>query len=153
LRFWPRSFVARIEAIRHYCFGEIMHLGTAITAHNEWKKRFRTAITKRDMIDMAVVSADNCCALGKWLNGEGKRFFGKLPSHTHCVATHEIFHREAGKIAEAINSRKFDDAENMLGTNTPFSDTSNALTAAILRLKRDATNSPGIISLIAKLSE
>ena len=130
-----------------------MHLGNAITAHNEWKERFRTAIAKQDMVDMATVSADNCCALGKWLYGEGKRLFGKLPSHTHCVATHKIFHWEAGKIAEAINNHNFVEAESMLGTNTPFSDTSNVLAAAILRLKRDATNSPGIISLIAKLSE
>jgi Chemoreceptor zinc-binding domain len=130
-----------------------MHLGNAITAHNEWKERFRTAIATQDTIDMATISADNCCALGKWLYGEGKRLFGKLPSHTHCVATHKIFHREAGKIAEAINSYNYVEAESMLGTNTPFSNTSNALTAAILRLKKDATDSPGIISLIAKLSE
>lgn len=130
-----------------------MHLGNAIAAHNEWKEKFRTAIAKQVIIDMATVSADNCCALGKWLYGEGKRLFGKLPSHTHCVATHKIFHREAGKVAEAINSHNFVEAESLLGTNKPFSDTSNALTAAILRLKKDATNSPGIISLIAKLSE
>jgi chemoreceptor zinc-binding protein len=130
-----------------------MHLGNAITAHNEWKERFRTAIAKRDIIDMATVSADNCCALGKWLYGEGRRLFGKLPSHTHCVATHKNFHREAEKIAEAINSHNFVEAESMLGTNTLFSETSNALTAAILQLKKDATDSPGIISLIAKLSK
>ena len=130
-----------------------MHLGNAITAHNEWKERFRTAIAKQVIIDMATVSADNCCVLGKWLYGEGKRLFGKLPSHTHCVATHKSFHREAGKIAEAINSHNLVEAGSMLATNTPFSDTSDALTAAILRLKKDATNSPGIISLIAKLSE
>ena len=130
-----------------------MHLGNAIAAHNEWKEKFRTAIATQDMIDMATVSAENGCALGNWLYGEGKRLFGKLPSHTHCVATHKIFHREAGKIAEAINTNNFLEAESMLGTNTPFSNTSNALTAAILRLKKDATDSPGIISLIAKLSE
>lgn len=130
-----------------------MHLGNAIAAHNEWKDKFRAAIAKQDTIDMATVSADNCCALGKWLYGEGKRLFGKLPSHTHCVAIHRMFHREAGKIAEAINSQHFLEAESMLGTDTHFAKTSNALTAAILRLKKDAINSPGIISLIAKLSE
>ena len=130
-----------------------MHLGNAIAAHNEWKEKFRTAIAKQDTIDMATVSADHCCALGKWLYGEGKRLFGTLPSHTHCVAIHGIFHREAGKIAEEINSQHFLEAESMLGADTPFANTSNALAAAILRLKKDATNSTGIVSLIAKLSE
>ncbi len=130
-----------------------MHLGNAIKAHNEWKATFRTAISKHENLDTATVSADNCCALGRWLYGEGKRLFGHLPSHTHCVATHRNFHREAGKIAEEINAKNFVEAGSMLEAHTPFSETSNALAAAILGLKKDAASSNGIISLIAKLSE
>ena len=143
----------RPELICDCCSREIMHLGNAITAHNEWKEKFRAAIAGQDTVDTASISADNHCALGKWLQGEGARLFGKLTSHADCVATHKIFHLEAGKIADAINNRNFGEAENMLGTDAPFSGTSKALAAAILRLKRDAIDSPGITSLIAKLSE
>jgi len=87
------------------------------------------------------------------LHGEGKKLFGTLPIHTHCVATHKLFHLEAGKIAEAINANNFVEAESMLAAHTHFSKTSNALAAAILRLKKDAASTPGFISLIAKLSE
>ena len=132
---------------------EIMHLGNAIAAHDEWKITFRTAIANHETLDLAMIAADNCCELGQWLYGEGKRLFGKLPTHTHCLATHKLFHQEAGKIAEAINAANFTDADSMMAAHTPFSRTSKALAAAILRLKKDAASSPGFISLIAKLSE
>jgi len=130
-----------------------MHLGNAIVAHEEWTTTFRNAIANLETLDAVTLSADNCCDLGQWLYGEGKRLFGKLPIHAHCVATHKLFHQEAGKIAEAINAKNFVDADSMLATHTPFSETSKALAAAILRLKKDAAGSPGFISLIAKLSE
>lgn len=129
-----------------------MHLGNAIAAHDEWKTTFRTAIANHETLDAATISADNCCELGQWLYGEGKRLFGKLPTHTHCLATHKLFHQEAGKIAEAINANNLTGADSMLAAHTPFSKTSNALAAAILRLKKDAVGSQGFISLIAKLS-
>jgi hypothetical protein len=131
----------------------IMHLGNAIAAHEDWKTTFRNAIEHRTAIDAATVSVDNCCALGLWLYGEGNTLFGSLASHTHCVATHRIFHREAGKIAAAINAANFAEAERMLAAQEPFSAASNALAAAILRLKKDAAVSGNFISLLAKLSQ
>ena len=130
-----------------------MHLGNAISAHNEWKIKFRTAIANNAAFESATISADICCELGQWLYGEGKRLFGELPIHAQCVETHRLFHREAGKIAEAINSGNFLEADGMLAPHAPFSTTSNALAAAILRLKKDAVTAPGFVSLIAKLSE
>jgi len=130
-----------------------MHLGNAIAAHDEWKARFRAAINANEMLDTTTISADNHCELGKWLHGEGKRLFGKLSMHPHCVATHKIFHQEAGRIAEAINAKKFVEADSMLAAHTHFSKTSIALTAAILRLNKDAERSSGFTALIAKLSK
>jgi hypothetical protein len=129
-----------------------MHLGNAIAAHDEWKARFRTAIVESGTLDATTISADHCCELGKWLHGEGKTLFGKLSMHAHCVATHKIFHHEAGQIAEVINAKKFIEAHGMMAAHTPFTKASTALTAAILRLNKDAESSSGITSLIAKLS-
>lgn len=130
-----------------------MHLGNAILAHEEWTITFRNAIANRETLDVVTISADNCCDLGQWLYGEGKRLFGQLPIHTDCVSTHELFHREAGRIAEAINANNLAGADDMLATHAPFSEASKALAVAILRLKEDALGSTGFISLLAKLSE
>ncbi|OGA12592.1 MAG: hypothetical protein A3H32_06290 [Betaproteobacteria bacterium RIFCSPLOWO2_02_FULL_63_19] len=129
-----------------------MHLGNAIATHEEWKTALRNAIAGSATLDVVTISADNRCEFGQWLYGEGKRLFGELPIHAHCVETHRLFHVEAGKIAEAINVRNFVDANGMLASNTPFSKTSSALADSILQLRQEAVTSPGIISLIAKLS-
>lgn len=115
-----------------------MDLGNAIQAHSEWKVKFRTAIAKQETMDTATISADHCCALGAWLHGEGKKRFGSLASHTKCVANHRLFHVEAGKIAQAINAKRYPEAERMLAINTPFAAASTAVGAAILLLKREA---------------
>jgi hypothetical protein len=130
-----------------------MYLGNAIAVHDEWKDKFHTAITNNEMLDATAISADNCCELGKWLYGEGKTLFGNLPMHAHCVSAHKTFHQEAGLIAEAINAKNFVEADNMLSAHAHFSITSLALTAAILRLTKDAESSSGFISLAAKLSK
>lgn len=129
-----------------------MHLGNAIAAHEEWKNTFRMAIAGHKTFDLVAVSADECCELGQWLYGEGKRLFGNLPIHTHCLETHKVFHREAGKIAEAITACNFVHADSMLAEQALFSQTSSKLAAAIQHLKMDAESAPGFISLIAKLS-
>ena len=130
-----------------------MHLGNAIAAHEEWKSTFRDAIAGNATLDVVLVSAEDACDFGQWLYGEGRRLFGDLPIFSQCVETHRLFHLEAGKIAEAINVKDFLDANCMLAANTSFSDVSNSLAVSISRLKQEAVSSPGIISLIAKLSE
>jgi len=129
-----------------------MHLGNAIAAHEEWKTTFRNAIVGSATLDVVTISADGWCDFGQWLCGEGKRLFGDLPIYSQCVEVHRQFHVEAGKIADAINAKNFVDANCMLAADTPFSNTSNALAQSILRLKQEAVSSPGIVSLIAKLS-
>jgi methyl-accepting chemotaxis protein len=114
-----------------------MDLSEAMKAHAEWKIKFRHAITKKETLDVATISADNCCALGKWLHGESKIKFGRLKSHADCVARHAYFHKEAGKIARTINEKKFDEAEAMIGANTPFFTASNNVIMAIGALKKE----------------
>ena len=91
-----------------------MHLGNSINAHNEWKDRFRAALSGDTALDARGISADNRCELGRWLYGDGGKFFGTLPGFVQCVTVHKVFHREAGKIAELINARNFAEAKAML---------------------------------------
>lgn len=88
-------------------------------------------------MDVATISADNCCALGKWLHGESKIKYGRLKSHSDCVARHAMFHMEAGKVARTINEMKFTEAEAMLAANTPFNTASSNVIVAISALKKE----------------
>ena len=47
-------------------------------------------------------------------------------------------HREAGKVAQAINAQQFSQAEQMMDANTPYATASYTAVAAIGVLKREA---------------
>ena len=115
-----------------------MDLSEAIQKHAEWKLKFRSAISGHETLDAANIAKDNCCDLGKWLYGEGKIKYGKLASHAYCVTKHAAFHVEAGKVAAAINAKKYDVAEAMLGGGTPYAAISSDVAVAISRLKKEA---------------
>lgn len=115
-----------------------MDLSEAMKAHAEWKIKLRTAISAKQSLDATTISADDCCALGKWLHGEARLKFGKLKSHGDCLARHAAFHKEAGKVALTINARKFEEAEAMLGASTPFFMASNSVVMAISALKKES---------------
>ena len=115
-----------------------MDLSQAIQKHAEWKLKFRSAISGKETLDAATIAKDNCCELGKWLHGEGKIKYSKLASHADCTSKHASFHIEAGKVAAAINAKKYIEAEAMLGGNTPYASASGDVAVAITRLKKEA---------------
>lgn len=115
-----------------------MDLTQAVAKHADWKFKLRSAITNKETMDVATVSADNCCELGKWLHGEAKAAHGTLKAYSECVKVHAQFHKEAGKVAEAINAKKFTEAEAMLGEGTPYTAASMNARVAILAMKKEA---------------
>lgn len=115
-----------------------MDLSQAIEKHAEWKLKFRTAITKSETMDAGAISKDSCCDLGKWLLSEGKTKFGSLKTYTACVAKHAAFHIEAGKVAQAINAKRFAEAEAMLNSGTPYAIASSGVGVAVMQLKKEA---------------
>ena len=115
-----------------------MDLNQAIERHVEWKVKFRLAISKHETTDAATIAKDNCCELGMWLHGEAKSKFGGLPAYVQCVSKHAVFHVEAGKVAQAINSKRFSEAGAMLNSGTPYAQASGAVGVAIMQLKKEA---------------
>ena len=113
-----------------------MDLDAAIGAHAEWKTKLRSAAEKGEALDVVTISRDNNCPLGKWLHGEAKAKYGSLSHYQECVSTHAHFHSEAGKIAAAVNQRKF--SESMIGNGSAFLDASSKVGVAILKLKKEA---------------
>ncbi len=114
-----------------------MDLDSAIGKHAEWKIKLRSAISKQEAMDVPTISKDNCCELGKWLHGEAKTKWGRLASHAACITKHAAFHVEAGKVAKAINEKKYTAAEAMLGSSTPYASASSAVAGAIMHLKKE----------------
>lgn len=117
---------------------KLMDLNQAIQKHAEWKLKFRSAMTKQETLDAGVIEKDNCCELGKWLYGDARTQFGALRSYTSCVTRHAAFHKEAAKVARAINAKRFDEANAMLNNGSSYSNCSSAVGVAILELRKDA---------------
>jgi methyl-accepting chemotaxis protein len=117
--------------------GTTVDLEHAWQEHIEWKIKLGCAISEQAVMDIATISSDNCCELGKWLHGEGKVKYGSTPSFADCVSTHAVFHKEAGKVATAINLRKFAKAETIMASRS-FLYTSGAVAISIVRLMQDA---------------
>jgi methyl-accepting chemotaxis protein len=113
-----------------------MNLDNAITAHAQWKTKFRTAITSKETMDAATIGKDNCCELGKWLYGEGRGVYGSKPEFTMLIEKHKAFHSEAGKVATTINAKKFDVALKMIEGTSPFGTASNTVVMAVNGLKK-----------------
>ncbi|MBV1774301.1 CZB domain-containing protein [Burkholderiaceae bacterium DAT-1] len=115
-----------------------MDLQHAIEAHANWKTKLRAAISNGEQMDAATISKDNCCELGKWLYGDGKKQFGTLAAFQDCTAKHAAFHTEAGKVAQLINKGEYEKAEGMLGAGTPYAAASTATGVAITKLRKEA---------------
>jgi len=115
-----------------------MDLDQAIAKHAEWKLKFRSAISKQETMDVTTIAKDNCCDLGKWLHGEAKVKFGKLNSYTQCVSKHAEFHTQASKVAQAINAKKYSEAEAMINSGTPYAQASSAVGVAVMALRKEA---------------
>jgi methyl-accepting chemotaxis protein len=114
-----------------------MDLDAAIGKHAEWKVKLRGAIEKSETLDVRTISANDRCELGKWLSSDAKRLMGSSPALEECIAKHSAFHREAGRVAEAINAKKMTEATAMIGGGTPYSNASSAVGVAILHLKKE----------------
>lgn len=71
----------------------------AIEAHIRWKIRLENYIegTSTEKLDIAVVGADNMCALGKWIYGEGAKYNGN-PLFEEIRQIHAEFHKGAARI-------------------------------------------------------
>jgi methyl-accepting chemotaxis protein len=117
-----------------------MDFDVAVMKHNQWKVTLRNAISERLELDVSTISKDNCCDLGKWLHGEAKPKFGLLSDYVFCVSKHAAFHVEAGKVAQIINAKKFEEAEKMLNSGTPYATASVEAEKAIKQLKKSTAN-------------
>ena len=110
-------------------------LDSAVKAHSDWKLKLRNAATQQDQLDADTVSRDDRCLLGKWLHGAGRPGYGHLPQFSALIGKHAEFHREAGRVAQTINDRRYDHALSMISGGTSFNDASSNVVVAIRQLR------------------
>lgn len=112
-----------------------MDLNTAIEKHAEWKFKFRNALASNEQMDAAAIAKDTYCDVGKWLHGEAAELYGENPAHAKCLVEHAVFHIEAGKVARAVNARDINEVEEMLSSESAFSEASKRVGISIVELK------------------
>ncbi len=71
-----------------------------IAAHRDWRRRLINHIdgSSQEVLDETVICLDNRCDLGKWIHGNGIRFYGEEQIFQHLVDDHAKFHQAAGEV-------------------------------------------------------
>ncbi|MDP1900191.1 MAG: methyl-accepting chemotaxis protein [Rubrivivax sp.] len=113
-------------------------LNTAIAAHVRWKSKLRSAALRGSQLDAEQVARDDCCPLGQWLHGGGRRQWGTRPAFTDLVDKHAHFHRQVGGVVKLVNAKQRDQALKSMEDGTPFAQATQATVRAIKALQQEA---------------
>ncbi len=112
-----------------------MNFQNAIECQVGWKMKLSSYIAKPDhSLNAATVSQDSNCELGRWLNGEGRKYSAN-PEFAKLVADHARFHAAAGEIVRKADSGQRVTDELALGAQSEYAAASNAVVGALMRLK------------------
>jgi methyl-accepting chemotaxis protein len=107
-----------------------------IDAHRQWKVKLREAIETHATVDTATLSRDDCCALGKWIYGDGGNRLGHSASFTQLIERHKLFHRVAGQVGEMVNQKHYLQAEEAMAPGTPFAQATRDVVQVLSVAKR-----------------
>lgn len=113
-----------------------MDLKKAIEKHVAWKMKFRAAIDGHQSMDQVSIAKDNVCELGAWLHGPARAECSHCPSFHALIDAHREFHAEAGRIAAAINAKRFAEAEGLLSA-TAYGAASQRAIMAMMSVQRE----------------
>ncbi|MDM7463455.1 MAG: methyl-accepting chemotaxis protein [Tepidimonas taiwanensis] len=117
-----------------------LDVDSIIDAHRQWKVKLRDAIENRATVDVQTLRRDDCCALGKWIYGEGQQRFGGQPRFAELIERHKHFHQVAADVGEQINQRRYREAEDAIAPGTAFSQATRAVVQVLSAAKRIGFN-------------
>jgi aerotaxis receptor len=123
--------------------GDGIDLNAAIAAHVQWKSKLRNAALRGEQLDVDQVSRDDCCTLGQWLHGAGRRQWSTRPAFTDLLGKHAHFHHEVGGVARLVNAGKREQALKSMEGGTGFTQATQATVVAIKTLQLEALSSLG----------
>jgi len=111
-----------------------MNSNEAIAKLAYWTFRFRTAVYAKQQVNVVDINKDTKCNLGEWLNGEATQIHGASPILARCLTEHAAFHREAYRVAAAVNSGNQGDVERLLAPGSPFFQATKTVSDTIVEL-------------------
>ncbi len=111
-----------------------MDVDTAISAHARVHTSLQTAIETQQVLDAEAIRREHH-ELNRWLCTDGRMRHGSQPEFISLLCWHDAFQLESIRVADAIQQGKFDDARQMTGYGSPFSQASSAVNISANRLK------------------
>jgi hypothetical protein len=109
----------------------------AISAHGAWIGRFRRFFSGQEKLDAAVVSKNDQCDFGKWLNGEGKGLLDGA-SYQQIHKLHTEFHKIAGEVVRKVERGDVAGGKAAIEKTGEFGKASAVLTAAMMAARDKA---------------
>ncbi|WP_333709025.1 methyl-accepting chemotaxis protein [Tepidimonas ignava] len=113
-----------------------LDIDAIIDAHRQWKVKLRDAIENQATVDVDTLRRDDCCALGKWIYGEGRNRFGHAPRFAELIERHEHFHQVAAGVGEMVNQKRYREAEDAIAPGTPFAQATRGVVQVLSAAKR-----------------
>jgi len=105
-----------------------------IAAHQQWRVTLRNAVLKKTRVDVDQLRRDDCCVLGRWLHGSGRRW-AAAPGFRQLMESHRTFHLEAAKVGQAVNEGQTERAAKMLESGATFVEMGKEVTQALRTLR------------------
>jgi len=111
-----------------------LNLQEVLGAHMAWKQKLTSTLngTSTERYEVATVSQDTLCVLGKWLYGPGKKLYSHLPEYEALRKIHAEFHLCAGEVLVEFKNGHHSEASGIL--NGKFRDASNQIQLELVRL-------------------
>lgn len=110
-------------------------LDSMLVAHQKWKTKLQHAIASGELLDVKTIKRDDCCALGKWIYGNGRIPYGHFPEFERLMNSHKEFHFIPSIVADVINSKNLEQSHSMIAGNSQFAHSSSEVALAIFELK------------------
>jgi Chemoreceptor zinc-binding domain len=112
-----------------------VNLDEAILSHTKWKMRLSSYLSKPDhSLKASAVESPNECELGRWIHGEGKKYFS-LPEFVALVSGHKSFHKAAAEVIRKADAGGKVSEETALGARSEFAAASTSIVRSLMALK------------------
>lgn len=110
------------------------NLEQILETHHILKEKLQKAMdgSSNELLDMASISQDNLCAIGKWIYGEAKTKYGHLPEYEEVRNLHAELHARAGEVLIEHQLGNEDLAEALFKTKFRRASSNNQLAFARL---------------------
>lgn len=110
--------------------------GNLLKSHSIWRTQLAIALAHHDTLDAKTIYQKDTCSVGHWLHDlKTHEQLSYLQSYLDCLEKHEIFHQEAGKIADLVNAQEYEAAlEELTESHSDFNQASDEIALAVSNL-------------------